>query len=170
MRKALRVIDSISDWTGKLARWFCAGLVLVLTYEVMMRYAFNAPNVWAYETSVMIAGSMYVLFWSYDHRHHAHVRIDVFYTRLSPRGKAVIDVVGTLLFFFPLIILFSYTSATFTWRAWSIGERLNLTHCWFPPVAPLRTAVAIGILLFLLQGVAQFIRDLYLLIRNKAYD
>jgi len=166
MRAILSVIDSISEWTGKAIGWLVAALVVVFVYEVIMRYIFNAPTIWAYETSVMLGGTIYVLGWAFVHRHHAHVRVDVFYARLSPRGKAAIDVTCALLFLFPLLIILLDVSASFTWHAWIKHERLIETY-WMPPAAPFRTVVMIGLSLFALQSVAQFIRDLSLLIRNK---
>jgi len=169
MRAILRLIDSLSEWTGKTARWLCVLLILVMTYEVVMRYAFNAPTLWGYETSMMIGAALYSLAWAHTHRHHGHVRVDVFYTHLSPKGKALVDVIGDLLFFTPLVLIFIYASAFWTWRAWSIGEKSVETY-WYPPIAPLRTVVLIGFCLFGLQGGAQLIRDIYFLIRNKPYD
>lgn len=169
MRTVLLVIDSISEWTGKIARWFWVAVVLVMTYEVTMRYAFNSPTMWAYETSMMIGTCAYVLAFAYAHRHHAHVRVDVLYTRLTSRSKAIIDVLGTLFLFFPLLILLSDMSFDVAWRAWVINEKSVETY-WYPPIAPVRTAVALGLCLFVLQGGAHFYRDIYLLIRNKPYD
>jgi len=169
MRAILRVIDSISEWTGKIARWFWVVVVLVMTYEVTMRYGFNAPTMWAYETSMMVGAATYALAFCYTHKHRAHVRVDVLYMRLSPRGRAIIDITGGLLLFFPLIIVLADMSVDVAWRAWLINEKSVETY-WYPPIAPVRTVLAIGLILFLLQGGAQFFRDLYLLIRNKPYD
>ena len=166
MRAILRVIDSISEWTGKAISWLAVALVMVIVYEVVMRYVFNAPTVWAYETSVTLGGTVYVMGWAYVHRHHGHVRVDVVYTRLSSRRKAIIDAICALLFLFPLLYILLDASASFTWHAWSVNERLIVTY-WKPPAAPFRTIVMIGLSLLTLQCVAQFIRDLYLLIRNK---
>lgn len=169
MRTILKTIDAISDWTGRSARWLTALLVLVISYEVIMRYLFRAPTMWAYETAIMLGATTYALAWSYVHRHRSHVRVDVFYMRLPPRGRATIDVIGNLLLFFPLIFVLINTSIGWAWRAWLINEKSVETY-WYPPVAPVRTLVALGLCLFALQGVAQFTRDLYLLIRNKPYD
>lgn len=166
MRTIVRVIDSISERTGKTTRWLCAVLVVVMTYEVIMRFVFNSPTMWAYETSLMLGCAIYAFGWSYAHRHGAHVRVDVLYTRLGLRGRAIIDVVCALLLFCPLIILLMGTSIAEARDAWVVSERMVLTY-WYPPAAPLRTVVAIGFCLFALQGVAQIIRDLYLLVRNK---
>ena len=169
MRAILKVIDSISEWTGKIARWFWIVVVLVMTFEVTMRYGFNHPTMWAYETSMMAGAVTYALAFTYTHKHRAHVRVDVLYAHLSPRSRAIIDVAGTALLFFPLIVLLASESVEIAWRAWVINEKSVETY-WYPPIAPVRTALAIGLTLFLLQGGAQFFRDLYLLIRNKLYD
>lgn len=169
MRKILRAIDSTSNFTGEIIKWFCYALILVMVYDVTMRYVFNAPTMWAYETVIMLGAAMYVLAWSYTHLHEGHVRVDAIYTHLSPRGKAIIDVVGALLFFFPLVAAFICTSAFWMWRAWSIKEVLTEGY-WYPPLSPLRTVIFIGGLLFALQGGARIFRDVYILIKNKSYD
>ena len=166
MRNIVRVIDSISEYSGMVVRWACLALVLVLCFEVSARYVFNAPTMWSFETASMLGGTIAVLGWSYTHKHGGHVRVDVFYTRLSPRGRAIIDVVGFLLFFFPFLSILIYASGTGAWFSWSIGERLIEAY-WYPPAYPIRTVMFVGASLFFLQGVAQFTRDFYLLIRNK---
>jgi len=166
MITVIRIIDSISEWTGRSARWLCAILVVFMAIGVIMRYVFGAATLWAYEVGLMLGAAIYVLAWSYVHRHGGHVRVDVFYHRLSPRMKATIDVIGFLLFFIPLMIILVSVSVDWTGRAWEVNEKMYETG-WYPPAAPLRTVVALGICLFALQGIAQFIRDLYLLIRNK---
>lgn len=169
MRKLLKFIDATSLWTGKIVRWLAVALVLIMSYEVFMRYVLNSPTMWAYETVIMTGAAMYVFAWTYVHREKAHIRVDVFYSRLSSRGKALVDALCTFFLFFPLISLLGYMAFTWMARAWKIGEKSVETY-WYPPIAPLRTAVFIGLVLFGLQGLAQFIRDVYLLLRNKSYD
>jgi len=166
MRTIIRVIDSISEHTGKTVLWLCIALVLVLAYETTARYVFNAPTMWAMETGKMIGGTIIVMGWSYTHLHHGHIRVDVLYTHLPPRGRAIIDVTCSLLFLFPLLSILLYTSTTWMLLAWKMGERLVETN-FLPPAGPIRTVLVLGFCLFALQCMAQFTRDLYLLIRNK---
>ncbi len=166
MRNIVRVIDSISDWSGRIVRWLCVVLILVMIYEVIMRYAFNSPTMWAYETAIMLGAAIYAFAFSYTHRHNAHIRVDIYYRLLSPRWRALIDVGGSLLCLLPLVIMILYASVARTWNAWLISEVMVET-IWYPPAAPLRTVVTIGFCLFALQGVSNCTRDLYLLIRNK---
>jgi len=167
MKKIVRVIDSVSEWTGKTVRWACVALVLVLCYEVTARYVFTAPTIWAHETSCMLGGTIVALGWAYTHRHHGHVRVDVFYARMSPKGKAITDVLCAFFLLFPLLAILIYTAADFMWIAWLKSEVLIESY-WYPPAGPIRTGMFLGLCLFALQGIAQFIRDLYLLIRNKS--
>jgi len=169
MKKILKVIDLISDQTGKIVSWLSVSLVALITIEVTMRYVFDAPTMWNYETSMMTGGAMVVLAWAYVHSHNSHVRVDVLYSRCSPRSKALIDVIGTLLLFFPLIFLFTNTSISHAVESWQTGERSIQTY-WYPPLAPFRLIVAIGFALLAVQGIATFVRNLNLLIKNKVYD
>jgi len=169
MRKILITIDAISDRTGKIMCWLATLLVALVSSEVIMRYVFNAPTMWNYETSMMVGGTLFAMGWAYALRHHSHVRVDVFYTRLSSRGRAVIDVLGTLLLFFPLMVMFTSVATAWAWQAWEIMEKSVETY-WYPIIAPFRTMVAIGFMLITLQGIAQFTRDFHILVRNRAYD
>lgn len=166
MHKILKVIDLISDQTGKTVSWLSVALVALITLEVTMRYVFNAPTMWNYETSLMTGGAMIALAWAYVHRHNSHVRVDVLYSRCSPRGKSLIDIVGTLLLFFPLIFLFANTSISQAVEAWRTGETSIETY-WYPPLAPFRTIVALGFTLLAFQGIATFVHDLSRLINRS---
>lgn len=169
MRRLVRVIDSISGYSGGFAKYLVYLLILVVVYDVVMRYVFNNPPMWAFDTAVMLGGTIYVLAWSFTHLHHGHVRVDVIYANLSPRKKAIIDATGTLLLLFPLIALLIHESFCWMWRAWAINEIFMETY-WYPPIAPFRSVVLVGFCLFFLQAIPHFIRDLYFSVKNKPYD
>jgi TRAP-type mannitol/chloroaromatic compound transport system permease small subunit len=169
MRKFLHTVDTISVWTALTGRWFIIALVVLVTTEVTLRYVFNKPTLWGYELHVMLAASSYILAFAYTHQQRAHVRVDMIYAHLPRRGQALIDVLGTLLIFFPFIFLLCYTAWSWMFDAWATGEKMPITG-WYPPAGPLRTVVLYGIVLFALQAVAHFIRDTYVLIRGRPYD
>lgn len=166
MKTLVRIIDTVSEYTGQGALWLSVALVLVLTYETTSRYVFNAPTQWVYETSYMIGASMAVLGWSYTHKHHGHIRVDVFYTRFSLRGQAIIDVVISFLFLLPLLCVLIYGSYSSMQFAWGINERLPESS-FRPPAGPIKTVILVGICLFALQCVAEFIRSLYMMTRKR---
>ena len=166
MRTVLKTIDALSEWSGRLGRWLTIPLILVMVIEVTMRYGFNSPTMWGYESSMMLGTALYALAFSYTERYNAHVRVDIFYVRLSPRGKAIIDAIGGLVIFLPVIALVTYVSWAWMFHAWKIKEVMVQTY-WYPPAYPLRTVIALGFGLLLLQGLAGIFRSFYLLIRNK---
>lgn len=166
MGTIVRFIDSISEWTGSITRWFAVALVAVTAYDTLARYVFNAPTVWGYETSCMLGASVILLGAAYCLLHNSHVRVDIFYIRLSPRRRAIIDVLGTAILFFPLCAIYIKTSASWMWMSWKTGEVMCETF-WYPPAAPFRTVVMIALCLFFLQSIAQFTRNLHMLIKGN---
>jgi TRAP-type mannitol/chloroaromatic compound transport system permease small subunit len=169
MRKIIKAIDATNIWVGSSVRWIIVFLLLVICAEVFMRYVLNKPTIQGPVIATMSGAAVYSLSWGFVHLHRRHIRVDVFYARFSTRGKAVIDVVCALLFLLPLIGLMCYAGWWWTWYAWSTTERSLMTY-WYPITGPVRTTVFIGLILFALQSLAQFYRDLYALVRNKTYD
>lgn len=162
-------IDSISKWSGLIARWACLALVVVICYEVVARYVFDSPTIWVHETSMMLGVFLVTMGWSYVHLHQGHVRVDVFYSRLSPRGKALTDIGCFLVFFLPLMVVLIYHAVVMVWEAYIFDEVL-MASFWYPPALPLRTVVVIGLCFFLLQGLAGFARDVYFVMKGARID
>ena len=169
MKTLLKTIDTISEWSGEIGRWVAVALILILSYEVIARHVFNAPTIWAADLASMLGGTIAYLGWCYTHQKHGHVRVDVFYVRLSRRSKALVDVLGSLVFFLPLFLVLARAAYVRLMFSWSMHERLSMSY-WYPPATPIRTLFFIGLCLFALQGVAQLLRDFYVLVRNKSYD
>jgi TRAP-type mannitol/chloroaromatic compound transport system permease small subunit len=160
--RLLRVIDSISEWSGRTVSWLVLVLTMVLGYEIVMRYVFNAPTKWAFDISYMLGGSYFMLGEAYTLLKKRHVRIDIFYARFSPKKKALVDVVFYLLFFFPLWGGLLYALIPYVYLSWSIGER-SMQGYWMPILYPFKTVMPVALFLFLLQGVADFLRSVLLL-------
>ena len=169
LRKILKFIDRLSETSGALGKWFAFLLVLIGSYEAIARHFFNAPTIWAYDSMCMSGGIIYMLGASYNYLHDSHTRVDLIYSSLSQRKKALIDVICAIFLFFPLMIIMFKLSVTWALRAWRIHE-VMFNSFWYPPAAPYRTVFAVGLLLLILQGIARFIRDLYFLVRGKEID
>jgi len=161
MRKIVQVLESISQWSGRIVCAFGLALVLLLTFEVFMRYVLGAPTIFSYEIATMIGVTIGAGGLAYTHLHHGHVRVDVMWRLLPPKGKAIADIIGSLLFFFPLTIILVYVSAEWTQYSISVGEIMTKTYL-YPPAWPVRAVLTIGFFLYLLQGIARLIRDIYL--------
>jgi TRAP-type mannitol/chloroaromatic compound transport system permease small subunit len=108
MRKILRVIDTVNETVGSVSGWLVIAMVIVILWEVVSRYVFNSPTTWAFDGMRLIGGAIIVIGWAYAQLHNEHIRVDIFYTRLSARKRAVVDIVGSVLFFFPLLGVVTY--------------------------------------------------------------
>ncbi|MBW1613876.1 MAG: TRAP transporter small permease subunit [Deltaproteobacteria bacterium] len=167
LNRITKVIDAISEWSGKATSWLVLILTVALVYEVFMRYLFNAPTKWAFDISYMLGGSFFLLGEAYTLLKGKHVRIDIFYGRFSPRIKALIDIIFYLLFFFPLWGVLLYLLIPYIYRSWQIGER-SMQGYWMPIIYPFKTVMAIGVALFLLQGISEFIRSILAISKGGA--
>ncbi|MDY7018677.1 MAG: TRAP transporter small permease subunit [Chloroflexota bacterium] len=165
MRSFVKYIDHISEWTGRIVKWLIFALIGALVYEVIARYAFVHPTAWSYDTSYILYGSLFLLGAAYTLLVGGHVRIDVFYTRFSPRGRAIIDLVCYSVFFFPVMALLLNGGIDFAQSSWEIGER-SAVSAWKLPIYPYKTVLPVAILLLLIQGVAEFIRNLVMVVRK----
>ena len=157
---AIRTIDSFIGWTGKITAWLIAPLVVGVTYEVIVRYAFNAPTTWAYDLSYMLYGGHFMLCAAYALLHKAHIRTDVFYAKWSPRRQGLVDAVLYLFFFFPGMIFFFFSGWESAYHSWQIHEVSDAT-AWRPYVYPLKMAVPVAAVLLLVQGVSEFLKSVY---------
>ncbi len=158
----------INDRAASGASWLVAILVVVILIEVIARYVFNSPTTWGFGAFRMIGGGIVVLGWAYAQRLNSHIRVDILYVRFSNRTRAIINLIGSALFFFPIFGYFIMETATSLWSGLLGGKLFALSTGGAPPSAMLyKTMILIGLCLFFLQFAAQFIRDLYTFAGSK---
>jgi TRAP-type mannitol/chloroaromatic compound transport system permease small subunit len=166
VERILKKIDRMNEWMGNWIRVLVYAFIGLICVEVLLRYGFNKPTIQLPVIVTMTAGAMYALSLGNIMRNDGHVRIDIFSRLMSERGKAVMEVLLGALFFFPVIGALTISAVGWTWYAWSIDER-DVQTFWYARIGPIRTAVLIGLILFLLQGFAVFVRNLEILRGRK---
>jgi TRAP-type mannitol/chloroaromatic compound transport system permease small subunit len=158
--RIVRAIDRFTDTTGTWVAWLNVPLVLAVSYEVVARYAFDAPTIWSFDVTYMLYGTIFMLGAAYALHKGAHIRTDFFFEKWSIRTRGVIDSIAYLLFFFPSLAVFLYVSAGEGWYAFSIGETSEQTP-WRPILWPFKMVVPLTCLLLMIQGVSETIKSLY---------
>src|SRR5690606_191399 len=148
----LRGIDRLNILIGEFCKWLIVVVTVIMTYDVVMRYVFNAPTIWVFDISYMLGGAFFALGMGYTLLKGAHVRVDVFYASFSRRGQAIVDVALTLVFFFPTFILLLDYLIPFVYDSWASREK-SLESFWRPPIYPFKTVFLISVVLLLLQGL-----------------
>lgn len=160
----LSKIDAISIWSGNIISAINPIVVVFVVYEIIRRFVFNAPTIWANEATVYLSALAYLLGGAYSHYYKAHVRVDILYLKFSPRKRAILDVIT---FFFTFIYLGSliWVGSIYSWESIKGLEKTGTP--WNPPVYPLKIAIPLGAALLLLQSIANFIRDLTFAIKGQ---
>jgi TRAP-type mannitol/chloroaromatic compound transport system permease small subunit len=157
--RVVRAIDALSAAAGWLAGWFIVPMTVAVTYEVVARFAFNAPTRWSYEAGYMLYGAQFMLAAAYTLARGGHIRTDVLYERWSPRTRATVDAVCYVLFFFPGMLCILYAGAVEARQAWDIGERTGLRIVGVGvPMYVLKAVIPLTAALLVLQGIAELIR------------
>ena len=157
--RIVHTIDAVSTAAGWLAGWFIVPMTVAVTWEVIARYAFNAPTRWSYEVGYMLYGAQFMLAAAYTLRQGGHIRTDVLYERWSPRVRATVDAIGYGLFFFPGLLFIFYAGYVEARQAWEIGEGTGLRIGSVPVrMYWLKAVIPVTALLLLLQGVSELVR------------
>ena len=162
----LKAIDSISTWCGKRVAWIVIPNIFALLYEFIARYILGKPTIWSYEVTYFLYGSHFLLGAAYTLFLKSHIRIDIFYQHISPPRRAIIDTIGYLIFFFPVMMVLIYAGAEFTIQSFEMGEKSGLSP-WRPILYPYKAVILISIFLLFLQGIAEFVRSAFLAIGGK---
>ena len=164
MKSFFRIVEAVSDWSGKIFSFIALVVMVVIGYEVVARYIFNAPTIWATETMTYLCGAYYIMGGAYTLHLRGHVNVDAIYGIFSPRTRAILDMVT-----FPIFFIFTgallWTSADFSWS--SIGLRETTGTVANLPVYPFKIMLPIATFLLILQAVCHFIRDCKLAFTGK---
>lgn len=154
-----KVIDFMSDAFGSIGAWLIFALILLLTFEVIMRNVFASPTAWSYDIAYMVGGSAAALSLARGLKEGSHVRVDLIYCRFKPKTKAIFNILMSLIFFYPIMFFGTLGIVKVAIKSVSILEQIQLGIV-ILPIYPLKTVLAIGMVLFLLQAVAELIRDI----------
>lgn len=158
MFKLDRAIDTLNEKFGFYASYLVLPLIIVVVWEVFMRYAFNAPTSWAFELTVFLYGLHYSFALAYAHKHNTHVAIDVFEARLSKKPRLILRIITNAFLFLPTIGMLTYYTCEMAASSWQQWE--HASSSWGPAIYPLKTFMAIGFILFFLQGLAKLTQDI----------
>ena len=157
MTRFLHFIDSLSTSMGKAFAWCIVILTFSTCYEVFVRYVLNAPTVWAFDMSVQMYGSLFMMAGAYALSQGAHVRGDVLYRLFPKRTQAIVDLILYILFLAPgalALIYYGYGFAADSWFykevSWSSPSRIQIYF--------FKSLIPVGGVLLLLQGFAEATR------------
>jgi len=153
MDKFNHFLEGLSEWSGRAVAWLTLLMVLITFVVVVLRYGFDTGWIGMQEAITYLHAAVFMLGAAYTLRHEGHVRVDIFYHRLGPRGKALVDLLGTLLLLWPMCLFIAFISWEYVAVSW---ERLETSNepGGLPFVYLLKSLLLLMPLLLLLQGLA----------------
>ncbi|MCG8490551.1 MAG: TRAP transporter small permease subunit [Sneathiellales bacterium] len=154
------LLDRISLFTGEYVAFWSVIAVFVYYYEVVVRYVFNSPTNWAHESMFLMFGMQYLIAGSYAMLTESHVRVDIFYAKMSRRGKAGVDLL-TSVFFFIFAGTLLVTGLIFSMDA--IGQNEVSFTEWAVHYWPVKCVIVVGSLLLIFQGLSTVLKDIAIL-------
>ena len=150
-------VDSICERVGKFVMYGIFLMMFLLILSFITRNIINFPLMWIIEMAQFTITAYYLLGGGYSMLTDDHVRMDLFYGKLSKKGKAKMDIFTSIFLIFYLAVLFygSITSLIYT-----IETKQKLFTAWAPYVWPIKTRMLIGILLMLLQAFSSLFKNI----------
>ncbi|SEA17123.1 TRAP transporter small permease subunit [Microbulbifer marinus] len=154
-----RALDRLASGAGRLLSWFTLAMVLLQSAVVLLRYGFDGGSVALQDSVIYLHGAAFMLGLAYALYTDSHVRVDVFYRRMSERGRAWVNAVGTLVFLLPMCAFILIGSWQFAASSWAVLESSSSAGG-LPGVFLLKSLIPLAAVTLALAGVAQFGRAL----------
>lgn len=157
MRRYCIIIGKINLFLGKVLQWTILPISAIVMFEVIARYVFNRPTIWAWDVNVQLQAFMATLGGGYVLLNDDHVRVDILVAKFNMRKRAILESFTGLLTIAALGIL--------TWHLIDVAvtsvKYLEVDWSYFaPPVYPLRCLMAFGSLMLFLQAIAMFLQNI----------
>jgi TRAP-type mannitol/chloroaromatic compound transport system permease small subunit len=158
------VIERFSALLGRASAWLTLFMVLVTFIVVVMRYAFDAGLIWLQESVVWMHAFVFMVGAAYTLQQDGHVRVDIFYRKMTPKGRALVDLVGVLIFLLPLTLFLAFKAYDYVAASWGLHEASRESGGLPYPLIPLLKSILVVMpLTVALQGVSMLSRSVRIL-------
>lgn len=166
LQKLINGVTRLNDLVGRWIALLIFAMSALILFEVACRYVFDAPTVWTTELAQFVFAIYSIMAGGYVMAHHGHVNVDLLYSHLPVRVRAIIDVFTAVLFYI-FILAFLYFATSMAWE--SFLSRETTYSAWNPPVWPVKAFMPLAVFLVFLQGTVKLLRDIAVAI-NPALD
>jgi TRAP-type mannitol/chloroaromatic compound transport system permease small subunit len=162
LERISKYLDSFSEMTGKICSWFVALMVLVTCLVVVMRYGLDMGSVFLQDVVLYLHGGLFLLGAAFALKRGAHVRVDIFYRNFSTSKKAIVDLLGNLIFLQPIcwtILLYSWGYVEFSWRIMEVSPEPD----GLPFVYVQKSLLIVVAILLALQSISEILKSLLII-------
>lgn len=162
MKTFIRIVDRLNEFVGRIVSWLTTLMVLVVFYDVVLRYVFNNGNIALQELEWHLFSIIFLLGSAYTLKKNGHVRVDILYTNFKERTKAWINLFGSLFFLLPFSIMILISTQDFITSSWMVGE-VSPNPGGLPARYILKAMIPLGFFFLILQGLAECFKNILFL-------
>jgi TRAP-type mannitol/chloroaromatic compound transport system permease small subunit len=155
-------LDRFSRLTGQAVSWLTLAMVLVSCTVVLMRYVFDFGWIWVQESVTWMHAMVFMIGASYTLEREDHVRVDIFFRKMSPRNQALVNIVGVLVLLLPTAMLILWSSSDYVMAAWRVKETSQEAGG-LPALYLLKAVMPLAAILLAMQGVSLLLRNVLVL-------
>ena len=166
MRTLIRSIEAVSRTFGYVAAGLVLLLIVLMMYEVIVRYLFSSPTIWGYELTTWVMGASFVLAIAYALSTDSHVRIDFLHDWLGQRARHGFDLLGYAIVL-PLLVWLTWGLWDYWYGAFNTAEKSGQS-AWNPPVWPFRLVLFLGVLAWTSQTVVEVVKSALWFVGRRA--
>jgi TRAP-type mannitol/chloroaromatic compound transport system permease small subunit len=157
LKAYINFADQFVVWIGRSFAWGIFILTAAVMYEVIMRYFFNAPTLWAFDFTIQMYGAVFMMGGASAMSTKTHVKADMYYNRLSEKGQAILDLILFICFYAPGVFALTYAGYFYAKKAWIVHET-----SWNSPaqiqIYFSKSLIPIAGLLLLIIGISEIFR------------
>lgn len=162
----MQAIDAVTDITGRAIAWLTVALVVMVMTVVVTRYFLSVGSIALQESVTYLHCTIFMLGLAFTLKHDGHVRVDIFYRDFSAKTQAAVNLGGAVLFLMPVCVLLLVTSWDYVLASWAIGET-SAENNGLPFVYLLKTLMLLMPMTLILQGIAEMLRNVLILIGKE---
>lgn len=159
LNRFISAIERLIDFSGRAVSWLTLLMVLVTFVVVVLRYAFDTGSIALQESITWLHAMVFMIGAAWAMREGAHVRVDIFYTRFSDRGRAWVDLFGTLFLLLPVMVFIGWISWQYISESWGVLEGSREAGG-LPGVFLLKSLILVMAALLILQGLVDIVHNL----------
>ena len=158
LKTSLSAVEKFTEVTGRFISWATVTMVILVVLVVITRYFLGLGSIALQESVTYLHCLVFMMGFAFTLKHDGHVRVDIFYRGFSPRFKAIVNLIGGLLFLIPFCLLIFFTSWDYVLASWIIRET-SAENNGLPFIYLLKTLMLLMPATLVLQGIAEIIRS-----------
>ena len=162
LSKISAYINCFTDGVGRVISWLTLLLVVLVITVVLSRYLLGIGSIAIQESVTYVHAVIFMLGLAFTLQRGGHVRVDIFYRNYSPRRKALVDLVGAVVFLIPFCLLVLIGSWDYVMASWAIGETSSETGG-IAAVYLLKTLMIVMPITLAMQGIADILNSIVIL-------